>query len=61
MTRIQKRRCARFDAAWRRYHRVQRDEVGQTRAPVMCGVSAAFVRAMWALVDADTLYRRGSR
>lgn len=61
MNRLQKRRCARFDAAWRRYHRVQRDEVGQTRAPVMFGASSAFTRAMWALVDADTLYRRSLR
>jgi hypothetical protein len=61
MTRVQKRRRARAEAAWRRYRRTQRDEVGQTRSPVMCGLSVALTRAMWALVDADTLYERCRR
>ena len=61
MTRLQKRRRARAEAAWRRYRRTQCDEVGQTRSPVMAGLSAALARTMWALVDADTLYERSRR
>ena len=53
MTRLERRRRARLAVAWRRYHRVQRDEMGQTRRPVACGCSAAVLNALWGLVDAE--------
>lgn len=55
MTRIQKRRRARVAQALRRCHRVERDQMGQTRSAAAYGASWAYLDAVFKLTLAERL------